>query len=581
MPVLNGLGVSPGVAAGRALVVRPRQRQLFYLVAVGGIADEVARLTDAQARSRAQLEEIGARLARVTGPGPASLFEAQLLMLDDPMLVGRAEQLIRGERRNAEWALQHAADELIAMLDEARDAYLRERHGDIRDVVGRLVMNLRGDARGIVLPESTEPWILIADELPPSIAAQVNWQTARGFVTEAGSWTYHTAILARSLGVPAVVGVAGAASTIDPGSEVVLDGATGDVVVDGAPAERARLMDRAAGRIAVGAAAAAGAELAARPERLTTADGVVVRLDANLELPSDLPDVLRAGAEGIGLFRSEFLLSASGEAPDEDVQVAIYRDLLAQTPGEVTIRTFDPKPDPTPDPSTGFTAGHHLGLRALQVDASFRALFGVQVRALLRAAPAGRLRILLPFVTSAHDVHLGRALIARTAEDLRAQGVEAPAVPIGAMVEVPSAALTADHLAEEADFLSVGTNDLIALTLAVDRDDERASRFYAPLHASMLRLLRFVSRASARAGRRVAVCGEMAADPRALVVLVGLGFREFSMGPAAIARARQVLTHVAVSDTRRLVRAALRRSDTFEAELDALVRTALDVPVTR
>jgi phosphotransferase system enzyme I (PtsI) len=579
MPTLNGLGVSPGVAAGRALVVRPRQRQLFYLVAVGGVADEVARLTDAQTRSRAQLEEIGARLARVTGPGPASLFEAQLLMLDDPMLVGRAEQLIRGERRNAEWALQHAADELIAMLDEAQDAYLRERHGDIRDVVGRLVMNLRGDARGIVLPESAEPWILVADELPPSIAAQVNWQTARGFVTEAGSWTYHTAILARSLGVPAVVGVAGAASTIDPGSDVVLDGATGDVVVDGAPAERAVLMDRAAGRS--GAIAPASAVHTARLERVTTADGVAVRLDANLELPSDLPDVLRAGAEGIGLFRSEFLLSASGEAPDEDVQVAIYRDLLAQTPGEVTIRTFDPKPDPTPDPSTGFTAGHHLGLRALQVDASFRALFGVQVRALLRAASAGRLRILLPFVTSAHDVHLGRALIARTADGLREQGVDVPAVPIGAMVEVPSAALTADHLAEEADFLSVGTNDLIALTLAVDRDDERASRFYAPLHASMLRLLRFVSRASARAGRRVAVCGEMAADPRALAVLVGLGFREFSMGPAAIARARQVVTHVTVSDTRRLVRAALRRSDTFEAELDALVRTALDVPVTR
>jgi phosphoenolpyruvate-protein phosphotransferase (PTS system enzyme I) len=441
-------------------------------------------------------------------------------------------------------------------------------------------MNLRGDARGIVLPESAEPWILVADDLPPSIAAQVNWQTARGFVTEAGSWTYHTAILARSLGVPAVVGVAGAASQIDPGSDVVIDGASGDVVVNGGPAERARLMEGASGRLA---AVSLPDDLsgAARPERPTTADGVAVRIDANLELPSDLPDALRAGAEGIGLFRSEFLLAASGEAPDEDRQVEIYRDLLAQTPGEVTIRTFDPKPDPAPDPSSGAAAGHHLGLRSLQVDASFRALFGVQVRALLRAAPAGRLRILLPFVTSVHDVHLGRAVIARTADGLRAQGLEIPVVPVGAMVEVPSAALTADHLAEEADFLSVGTNDLIALTLAVDRDDERASRFYAPLHASMLRLLRFVSRAAARSKRRVAVCGEMAADPRALAVLVGLGFREFSMGPAAIAQSRQLLRHLAVHDARDLVRAALRRSDTFEADLDALVRGALDVPVAR
>jgi phosphotransferase system enzyme I (PtsI) len=577
MPLLNGLGVSAGVAAGRALVVRPRQRQVFYLVAIGGIADEVARLAEAQARARAQIEEIGARLARVTGPGPASLFEAQLLMLDDPMLVGRAEQLIRAERRNAEWALQHAADEIIAMLDEARDTYLRERHGDVRDVVGRLVMNLRGEARGIVLPESAEPWILVADELPPSIAAQVNWQLARGFVTEAGSWTYHTAILARSLGVPAVVGVTDATARIDPGSDVVLDGGSGEVVVNGEAAERARLVARVTTASQEPSSNAWSRE-GAKPERLTTPEGVSIRLDANLERPSDLPDVLRAGPDGIGLFRSEFLLEADGTAPDEDRQVEIYRALLADTPGEVTIRTFDPKPDPSSaitrgDPDSG---AHHLGLRALQMDASFRLLFTSQVRALLRAAPAGRLRILLPFVTSVHDVHLGRALIVRAADALRAQGLEVPVVPVGAMVEVPSAALTADHLAEEADFLSVGTNDLIALTLAVARDDERASRFYAPLHASMLRLLRFVSRAAGRAGRRVAVCGEMAADPRTLAVLVGLGFREFSMAPASIARARQLIAHLGAADARRVVRQALGREEAFEAELDALVRAALE-----
>jgi phosphotransferase system enzyme I (PtsI) len=575
MPLLNGLGVSAGIAAGRALVVRPRQRQVFYLVAVGGIADEVSRLADAQTRSRVQLEEIGARLARVAGPGPASLFEAQLLMLDDPMLVGRAEQLIRSERRNAEWALQHAADEIIAMLADAQDAYLRERHGDVRDVVGRLVLNLRGEARGIVLPESAEPWILVADELPPSMAAQVNWQRASGFVTEAGSWTYHTAILARSLGVPAVVGVAGAASRIDPGSDVVLDGGTGDVLVDGEPDARARLLARTTAPRAVEIRAASH-------EQLTTADGVPVRIDANLERPDDLLEALAAGAQGVGLFRSEFLLADGGEAPDEERQVEIYRALLAKTSGEMTVRTFDPKPGQSSDGSRGEPGGaHHLGLRALQFDPAFRALFSVQVRALLRAASSGRLRILLPFVTSVHDVHLGRALILRAAEELRQVGVTVPPVPIGAMVEVPSAALTADQLTEEADFLSVGTNDLIALTLAVDRDDERASRFYAPLHTSILRLLRYVARAGTRAGRRVAVCGEMAADPRTLAVLLGLGFREFSMAPAAIAQARQLVGHVAVDDARRVARLALRRGDGFEAELDAVVRLAIEArPVT-
>jgi phosphotransferase system enzyme I (PtsI) len=216
-------------------------------------------------------------------------------------------------------------------------------------------------------------------------------------------------------------------------------------------------------------------------------------------------------------------------------------------------------------------------MRALQVDEPFRVQFTTQVRALLRAAPAGRLRILLPFVTSADEVRRARALIARTAESLRADGFTAASVPVGAMVEVPSAALTADHLAEDADFLSVGTNDLIALTLAVDRNDERTSRFYDPLHASILRLLRFVNRAAVRARRRVAVCGEMAADPRALAMLLGLGFREFSMAPSAIARARRLIAHMAVADARRIVGGALRRPhEDFESELDALVRNALE-----
>lgn len=564
MPVLNGLGVSAGRAHGRALVMRTRRRQVFYLIPDTRIDAELKRLADAQARSRVQLEDISSRLARLAGPGPASLFEAQLLMLEDPMLIGRASQLIRTERHNAEWALQHAADELIDILGEGRDPYLRERHGDVRDVVGRLILNLRGEARQLTVPDSAEPWILVADDLPPSIAAQVDWQQAAGFVTEAGSWTSHTAILARSLGVPAVVGVPGATTAIRPGAEVYVDGGAGECLVD--PDEAAR--ERWLHRIATGETPEPWPADGTGP--LRTLDGVELRIDANLERVSELDDAIAAGASSIGLFRSEFMLRPDGHLPDEAAQRELYRALLASTPGEVTIRTFDLEADPAVRP---------LGLRALQVDAGARAQFGVQVRALLTAASAGRLRILLPFVTDVEDFLAARAIITQVADGLRAAGQDVPPVPLGAMVEVPSAALTADRLLAHADFLSIGTNDLVALTLSVDRNDQRASRFYDPLHPSVLRLVRLVIRAGARKGRRVAVCGEMAADPRALVALLGLGIREVSMAPAAIARARQVVAHVSAREARAVVRQAFRDPDRFARELDELVQHALEARV--
>jgi phosphoenolpyruvate-protein phosphotransferase (PTS system enzyme I) len=564
MGVLNGLGVSPGIARGRALVLRTRQHQVFYVVPRGQVEAEVGRLTEAKARSHQQIEEIGARLATLAGPGPASLFEAQLLMLEDPLLIGRAAQLIRDERHNAEWALQHAADELIAIMGEADDAYLRERHGDVRDVVGRLILNLRGEARGLVLPAAAERWIVVADELPPSAAAQLNWAQGAGFITEGGSWTSHTAILARSLGVPAVVGIVGATTAIPPGAELLLDGAAGECIVDPDDAVRTRWSGRPA------LAENAGAGLAPTTGPLRTADQVEIRLDANLERPAELTEALATGALGIGLFRSEFLLGPEGQVPSEADQRETYRQLLAQTPGEVTIRTFDAEPVP---------GTHPMGLRLLHTDGAYRRRFAVQVRALLASAHNGRLRILLPFVTSVEDVRAARAIITDMACALRAERVEVPPVPVGAMVEVPSAALSADRLAQEADFLSIGTNDLIALTLAVDRNDERASRFYDPLHPALLRLLRFVTRASGRAHRRVAVCGEMAADPRALAVLLGLGLREFSMAPAAVGRARQLVTQVSVPDMRRLVRLAFSNPAAFLRQVDETVHHALDARV--
>jgi phosphoenolpyruvate-protein phosphotransferase (PTS system enzyme I) len=568
--LIGGIGVAPGIAEGRAFVVRPRRRDVRYLVAADRVRAELSRLTEAQGRARRQLEAIRAKLAGVAGQGAASLFEAQLLMIDDTALVGRAAALVREERRNAEWALRAASDELVAVIAAAGDPYLRERHGDVRDVVERLVGNLRWESRGIVVPEGTDPWVLVADELSPSTVAQVDWSRAAGFVTEGGSWASHTAILARSLGVPAVVGVARATTAIPPGASVDLDGTTGECLVNGDPAARADWHRRTSHGPAPARWERAGPVVAAGPAR--TLDGIDIRLDANLERPDELDDVLASGAGHIGLFRSESLLAPDGRAPDEATQAAIYRRILNATPGEVTIRTFDAEPEP---------GGRHLGLRMLQVDAARHAQFEEQIRALLTSAGAGRLRILLPFVTDIDDLRFARTVIARAADALRHAGVVVPTVPVGAMVEVPSAALTADRLAREADFLSVGTNDLAALTLAVGRDDAWAARFYDPLHPSVLRLLRFVARAGLRTHARVSVCGEMAAEPRALAVLIGLGLREFSIAPGARGVAHQLASGIALREARTLARDAFRPDEQTEQRLADAVRDIMDIRAAR
>lgn len=579
MMSLKGLGVSPGVARGEALVLRQRARHRYYLVPTSAVDREVSRLETARDRSRAQLEEITQRIATLAGAAPASLFEAQLLMLDDPMLLQRGSDLIRARRQNAEWAIQQAGDELAEMFNQADDPYLRERKGDLQDVIGRLRMNLAGGGSGMgngFLDRGSPtgaPCIIVADDLPPSVAAQIEWKRTLGFITEVGSWTYHTAILARSLGVPAIVGIHEATRRIAPGADLILDGSTGDVFVDATEAVRDELLRRRS-------ESATTATIFSAPRELepVTLDGIRIRLDANLELPDDLSDAVQAGAEGIGLYRSEFLLAGGpASAMSEEAQVAVYRDLLTRMPGEVTIRTLDPGEIRVMQGDR--TVRSRPGLRALAFDAAFRAQFEAQVVALLRASTAGRLRILLPFVTSAEEVREARSIVADVSARLRAEGVAVPNVPLGVMVEVPSAAITADRIAQEADFFSIGTNDLIALTLAADRADERPPQLYEPLHPAVLRLLRFICRAARTRGRRVALCGEMASDPALLVLLIGLGLREFSMGPAVIPRARHLVRHVTVAEARSLAREVLSLDpEDARQRLNHVVQRADEMP---
>jgi len=553
---LSGLGVSPGVGLGKALVLKGRTRDLQFRVPAARVPRELARLEDARRRSRTQIEQIKTRIARSSGADHAYIFDAQLLMLDDPLLIGRASTIIRDERLDAASALQHALDEMSAIFDEARDSYLRERKGDVADVVGRLRMNLRAGGDAADPFEGLEgPLVLIADEITPSVIAQLDWQRLAALVTDAGSWTYHTAILARSIRVPAVAGLHDASALIAPGALVAVDGLTGDVFVEPDADTLAQISVRQRSRLAFEASLDHFRDLPA-----VTEDGVEIRLEANLEDPDDARKALERGAAGIGLFRSEFLLASGGAtALTEEAQYDAYRRLMELTaPGRVTIRTFDVSETA---PWTGVPAVDGaraaLGLRGIRLSLVAEDVFQAQLRALLRAAVHGPLRIMFPFVSGIEQLRAGRAAVARAAETLRARGDTPGPVEIGVMIEVPSAAMTADLLAREADFFSIGTNDLIQYCLAVDRTDDRVSDLYQPLHPAILRTLRLVARAGRRAHIPVAVCGEMAADPGLLTLLVGLGLREFSMAPGTIPLAKQVLRSLNTGDARQAARRAL------------------------
>lgn len=573
MDRLKGIGVSPGLVAGRAVILIQRAQVLRYKVATARVERELARLEQSRTRARQQLADIRARVVRRRGPEIGSIFDAQLLMLDDPLLVPRAADLIRGQRLNAEWAVQQAFDEFSAVFEEVADPYLRERRGDVADLVGRLRMNMRQGASTPrdMLRALDEASVLIADELTPSVAAQVDWSKVRGFATDAGSRTYHTAIFARSLEVPAVVGLHDASRRIAAGQLVVIDAAADELIVDPTPDLLAQVERQEAAHRATVLPAPAGEPVP------TTVDGRRITLEANIELVADLATARYAGAEGIGLFRSEFLL-ANGNGPlDEEAQYDAYRAMLdGMAPAPVTVRTFDLDEDQLANRgndggSWGAEAerGSRQGLRGLRLCLDRPELFKTQLRALLRAASHGSLRILFPFVSSVEQVREARRMVAEAAADLRRRGAPPPDVPIGAMIEVPAAAYTADLIAREVDFLTIGTNDLIQYCLAVDRADERVSTLYEPLHPAILRLILMVRRAAGRRRIPVSLCGEMASDPVLLTLLVGLGLSSFSMTPGAIPVARQVLSECRADDLRALARRVLRMEtiDDIEREL--------------
>jgi len=539
--VFRGLGVSPGVALGRALPWQPEAGVVPRRDARPGSTPvtEIELFEAARGHARGELRGLKARLMTTLGESYAAILDAQTMLVDDPALVAEVEHRVRAEGVSAAFAVHATIDGYLARFDTIEDRYLRDRAGDLRDLQRRMVRLLE-PAPGIDAPPPEGPIVVVASAIGPSDTVALAKDGVVALAADSGGPTSHTAILAQAFGLPAVIGLGDAARSVRVGAIVIVDGDRGEVVVDPEPARLSEARTQHDLWVSREDAWASMRDLPA-----VTKDGVEIVLRANIEFPDEAAVAMRFGARGIGLYRSEFLFVARApRLPDEEDHYRTYRDLADRvTPHPVVVRTLDlggekyfhevlDRTEPNPV----------LGLRGLRLCLKRPEIFVPQLRALLRASAHANLRVLLPLVTSVDEIREVRRIIAREAAALRGAGVLCrPDVPLGAMIETPAAAMTADHLAREVDFLSLGTNDLIQYTLAVDRGNPSVAPLYEPLHLAVLRMLRFVVRAGKASNVPVSLCGEMAASPELVPTLLGLGLRELSCPPRAVPRVREAI----------------------------------------
>ena len=578
-----GLPVSRGVAIGRAvLVASSRVDVAHYFIDNDHAPAEVARLRHARDTVVIELSTLKRDLPGDAPPELAALLDVHLMVLNDPMLGEATRHWIEVRHYNAEWAVTAQTEVLARQFDEMEDDYLRERKADIEQVAERMLRVLAKQES--LLPQvahsrdfgGEDPLVLVASDIAPADMLQFKGSVFKGFVTDVGGRTSHTAIVARSMDIPAVVGAREASRLVRQDDWLIIDGDSGVVVINPTPIvlEEYRFRQRQS-------------ELErARLHRLrhmpsVTLDGQAVELLANIEMPGDAPNALESGAVGVGLFRSEFLfMNRNGELPDEDEQFAAYRAAVEAMKGlPVTIRTVDIGADKPLDRMAAHELRHEhalnpaLGLRAIRWSLSEPAMFRQQLRAILRASAFGKVRVLVPMVAHRSEVLATLDALARARQQLSDSGVAFNDVAIGAMIEVPAAALTMPLLLQHFDFVSIGTNDLIQYTLAIDRADEAVSHLYDPWHPAVLKLIADVISAANAAGKHVSVCGEMAGDVAFTELLLGMGLRSFSMHPSQISSVKQ---RVLRADAARLAKSApalLSSADPAATWLAALDRS--------
>jgi phosphoenolpyruvate-protein phosphotransferase (PTS system enzyme I) len=556
----RGMGVSPGIAHGVIHVVRDDLDDVArYHIEPSQIGNEIGRFEAALVQTRVQILEMQQKIAEAIGALDAAIFDAHLLVVEDRTLIDEVLRRLEADRCNVEWAFQEVATQYAETLSKIDDPYLRERALDIQDVTRRIIRNLQGKAPKPFLA-LVEPHILVAHNLTPSDTAAMNRQIVLGIATDLGSRTSHTAIIARSLNIPAVVGLHDATQKLETSQRVLLDGYTGLVIVDPTPETLSYY-----GEVQIRKGQVAEALRGLRETTSTTADGHHIVLSANIELPSDVDVVAENGAEGIGLYRTEFLYINRDTLPSEEEQFEIYRKVAERVhPNPLIIRTFDLGGDKLAvgAADVGDELNPFLGWRAIRFCLENVDIFKTQLRAIIRASAVGNVKVMFPMISGLEELRRAREVLEECRQEVG--GGAGAKMEVGIMVEVPSAAISADLLAGEVDFFSIGPNDLIQYAIAVARVNERIAHLYEPTNPAVVRLLKMISDAAHSNKIWVGVCGEMAADVALIPLLLGLGMDELSVGATSVPRVKMAVRNLALPECQELVDQVLRLQTSSE-----------------
>ncbi|GIN61332.1 phosphoenolpyruvate-protein phosphotransferase [Robertmurraya siralis] len=560
MSFLQGIAASSGIAIAKAYrLVEPDLS--FEKKTIEKVDSEVERFEAAIAQSKSELEMIRDNARENLGADKAAIFEAHLLVLSDPELLNPIKDKVKSDKVNAEFALKETADMFVSMFESMDNEYMRERAADIRDVTKRVLSHLLGVK--IVNPSMiSEEVVVVAEDLTPSDTAQLNRQFVKGFTTDIGGRTSHSAIMARSLEIPAVVGTKTVTRDIENGDLVIVDGLKGEVHINPTP-ELVEQYKKATEDFE--AQKAEWAKL--KNEHTYSADGHQVELVANIGTPNDLEGVMNNGGEGVGLYRTEFLYMGRDELPTEEEQFESYKAVLEGLEGKpVVVRTLDIGGDKElPYLKLPKEMNPFLGFRAIRLCLEEKEIFRTQLRALLRASTYGNLKIMFPMIATLDEFRQAKAMLEEEKAKLQGEGIEvSDKIEVGIMVEIPSTAVLADQFAKEVDFFSIGTNDLIQYTMAADRMNERVSYLYQPYNPSILRLVKMVIDAAHKEGKWTGMCGEMAGDETAIPLLLGLGLDEFSMSATSILKARSQIRYLNKAEMEKLAAEALQKSTTEE-----------------
>ncbi|WP_340278144.1 phosphoenolpyruvate--protein phosphotransferase [Staphylococcus coagulans] len=551
--IIKGIAASDGVAIAKAyLLVEP---DLSYSQETTDQPEqEIQKFNDALKNSKIELTKIRNNAEEQLGADKAAIFDAHLLVLDDPEMINPIEEKIKNDKASAPHALTEVSQNFITIFESMDNEYMKERAADIRDVSKRVLAHLLG----VELPNPSiidESVVIVGHDLTPSDTAQLNKQYVQGFVTNIGGRTSHSAIMSRSLEIPAVVGTKSITDSVEQGDMVIIDGLTGDVIIDPTEDELKAYQHK---RESFFADREALKQLRDEPSK--TKDGQHVELAANIGTPNDLPGVKDNGAEGIGLYRTEFLYMGRDTMPSEDEQFVAYKKVLQEMNGKrVVVRTLDIGGDKElPYLNLPKEMNPFLGYRAIRLCLDQPEIFRPQLRALLRASTYGKLNIMFPMVATIKEFRDAKALLLEEKENLKQEGIEvSDDIGLGIMVEIPSTAALADVFAKEVDFFSIGTNDLIQYTMAADRMSERVSYLYQPYNPSILRLVKQVIEASHKEGKWTGMCGEMAGDETAIPLLIGLGLDEFSMSATSILKARRQIKNLSQTEMTQLADRAI------------------------